>query len=140
MLVGETQTFPDGSVRYSEYRIGGTSLSSPLMAGVEAVADQAAGHAHGFANPALYRLNGTAGVRDIDGTTPHGAVVRVDYINGVDATAGTRVSLRTLNDEAQSIHLGPRWDTITGVGSPNGNEFFARLGSNDGNNDGNNNR
>src|SRR5262249_55650351 len=32
-LVGQTQTFPDGSVKYSEYRIGGTSLSSPLTAG-----------------------------------------------------------------------------------------------------------
>ena len=33
MLVGQTQTFPDGSVKYSEFRIGGTSLSSPLLAG-----------------------------------------------------------------------------------------------------------
>lgn len=46
MLIGETQTFPDGRVRYSEYRIGGTSLSSPLYAGIEALADQAAGHPH----------------------------------------------------------------------------------------------
>ena len=40
MLVGQTQTFPDGSVRYSEYRIGGTSLSSPLAAGMLALAVQ----------------------------------------------------------------------------------------------------
>jgi subtilase family serine protease len=33
MLEGQTQTFPDGTVKYSEYRIGGTSLSSPLFAG-----------------------------------------------------------------------------------------------------------
>jgi subtilase family serine protease len=31
MLIGQTQTFPDG-VHYGEYRIGGTSLSSPLLA------------------------------------------------------------------------------------------------------------
>src|SRR6266566_3638327 len=36
-IIAETQTFPDGSVRYSEYRIGGTSLSSPLMAGIMAL-------------------------------------------------------------------------------------------------------
>ena len=43
MLVGETQNFalpsvfgPAG-VHYGEYRIGGTSLASPLMAGVQAV-------------------------------------------------------------------------------------------------------
>ena len=33
MLEGETQTFPDGKEKYGEYRIGGTSLSSPLFAG-----------------------------------------------------------------------------------------------------------
>ena len=55
MLVGETQTWSDGSVSYDTYRIGGTSVSCPLFAGVMALADQRAGHAHGFANPALYR-------------------------------------------------------------------------------------
>ena len=55
MLVGETQTFPEG-VHYDQYRIGGTSLSSPLFAGVMALADQAAGGPLGFANPLLYKL------------------------------------------------------------------------------------
>ncbi|MBI3747245.1 MAG: S53 family peptidase [Chloroflexi bacterium] len=31
MLVSQTQQFPDGTNAYSEYRIGGTSLSSPLF-------------------------------------------------------------------------------------------------------------
>ena len=55
MLVGETQTFPDGTY-YDQYRIGGTSLSSPLFAGVMALADQAAGGPLGFVNPLLYKL------------------------------------------------------------------------------------
>ena len=44
MLVGETQNFPldeplrPGRGHYGEYRLGGTSLASPLMAGVQAVA------------------------------------------------------------------------------------------------------
>ena len=46
MLVGETQTFPDG-VYYDTYRIGGTSLASPLMAGEIARADQTAGSRSG---------------------------------------------------------------------------------------------
>ena len=58
-LVGQTQTFPDASVKYSEYRIGGTSLASPVFAGIMALADQAAGRPHGFANPALYSLYDT---------------------------------------------------------------------------------
>ena len=59
-LVGQTQTFPEG-VSYDEYRIGGTSLSSPLFAGVMALADQQAGVHHGFANPFLYSLAGSTG-------------------------------------------------------------------------------
>ena len=40
MLVGQTQTFPDGHTDYAEYRIGGTSLASPLYAGMFALAVQ----------------------------------------------------------------------------------------------------
>ena len=54
MLVGETQTFPNG-VFYDQYRIGGTSVASPLLAGVIARADQTAGHALGFLNPRCIR-------------------------------------------------------------------------------------
>jgi subtilase family serine protease len=127
MLVGETQTFPDGSVKYSEYRIGGTSLSSPLYAGLEALADQAAGHPHGFANPAIYRQNGAV-LHDVKGPSPVPAVVRVNYNNSVDASGGLTTLLRSLDDEAQSIHLAPGWDTITGVGTPNGAGYVLSLG------------
>ena len=64
-LVGQTQTFPDGSVQYSEYRIGGTSLACPVIAGVQALAQQARGGVPiGFANPAIY-----APVRHLGATT-----------------------------------------------------------------------
>jgi subtilase family serine protease len=128
MLVGETQTFPDGSVRYSEYRIGGTSLSSPLYAGLEAVADQAAGHPHGFNNPALYALAGGPVLHGIRGKSPYPAVVRVNYNNSVDASDGTSVVLRSLDDEAQTLHLAPGWDNLTGVGTPNGPGYVKALG------------
>jgi subtilase family serine protease len=127
MLVGETQTFPDGSVRYSEYRIGGTSLSSPLYAGLEALADQAAGHPHGFANPAIYRQSGSV-LHDVKGKSPYPAVVRVNYNNNVDASTGTTTLLRSLDDEAQSLHLTPGWDNLTGVGTPNGAGYVLSLG------------
>jgi subtilase family serine protease len=127
MLVGETQTFPDGSVRYSEYRIGGTSLSSPLYAGLEALADQAAGHPHGFANPAIYALNGRPVLHDVAPPNTHPAVVRVDYDNGVDGA--TTVKLRSLDDEAQSLHVAPGWDNLTGVGTPNGPGYVGSLGA-----------
>jgi subtilase family serine protease len=127
MLVGETQTFPDG-VYYDQYRIGGTSLSSPLYAGLEALADQAAGHPHGFANPAIYRQDGSV-LHDVKGAPPVPAVVRVNYNNGVDAADGTTTLLRSLDDEAQSIHLAPGWDDITGRGTPNGAGYVLGLGA-----------
>ena len=54
MLIGLTQTFPNG-VYYDQFKEGGTSLASPLLAGVIADADQAAGVALGFLNPTLYK-------------------------------------------------------------------------------------
>src|SRR5207302_816377 len=85
-LIGETQTFPDGSVKYSEYRIGGTSLSCPLMAGIMALADQAAGQLHGFANPFFYSQPGA--FTDIVNPASTVAVVRTNSVNSVDASAG----------------------------------------------------
>ena len=128
MLVGETQTFLDGSVRYGEYRIGGTSLSSPLYAGIEALADQAAGHPHGFANPAIYRLAATRALNDVQEPAPVSAVVRVNYDNSENPADGTTVILRSLDDEAQSLHVTRGWDNLTGVGTPNGAAYISRLG------------
>ena len=54
MLIGLTQTFPDG-VYYDQFKEGGTSLASPLLAGVIADADQGAGIPLGFLNPVLYK-------------------------------------------------------------------------------------
>jgi hypothetical protein len=69
MLVGETQSFALASrygapgVHYGEYRIGGTSLASPLLAGIQAVAQQGAGARLGFANPLIYALESKSTAR-----------------------------------------------------------------------------
>ena len=47
-LVGQTQQFSAGTPIYDEYRIGGTSVAAPLMAGMAAVANQVAGMPLGF--------------------------------------------------------------------------------------------
>jgi subtilase family serine protease len=114
-MIGQTQTFPDGSVRYSEYRIGGTSLSSPIMAGIMALADQAKGAPHGFGNPVFY-ANATSGAF-YDVLHVQAAVVRVNYRNSIDASAGLRYRLRTF-DQGLSLQTTPGWDDVTGVGSP----------------------
>jgi subtilase family serine protease len=125
--VGETQTFPDGSVKYAEYRIGGTSLSAPVTAGIVALADQVSGRPHGYLNPALYKLAGTAALHDVRGNLSIPAVARVNNNNNVDTSAGTTTVLRTFNVKT-SIFVRSGYDDVTGVGSPNGEAFLATLG------------
>jgi hypothetical protein len=52
------------------------------------------------------------------------AVVRVDYVNGIDAGAGVLPSLRTMN-QTLSLQTTPGWDDVTGFGSPNANFISA---------------
>jgi subtilase family serine protease len=134
MLIGETQAFPDG-VYYDQYRIGGTSLASPLLAGLLADADQAAGSSLGFVNPALYKVDTTASAAtafyDVVPGHPQ-ANVRVDYVNGVDAKEGTLTSVRTFTFEGNETYcsaagvcksqqlsqaVGKGYDSMTGIGS-----------------------
>src|SRR5438552_826539 len=110
-LIGETQTFPNGTIAYSEYRIGGTSLSSPLIAGIMALADQAARHPHGFANPLFYRLAGSAAFTDIKHPSSTVAVVRANYVNSIDASAGVVYRLRTM-DQTLSLNASPGYDDV----------------------------
>jgi subtilase family serine protease len=114
-LIGQTQTFPDGSVKYSEYRIGGTSLSSPIFAGIMALSDEALGSAHGFANPVFYANPGA--FTDVTSPASTVAVVRTNYSNGVDASAGLSYRLRTAN-QTLSLQTTPGYDDVTGMGTP----------------------
>ena len=124
MLVGETQAFAEASifgpagVHYGEYRIGGTSLASPLFAGVQAVAQQGSrgGNRIGFANPLIYSLAHGRGVYfDV---TPQGDAgnIRADYANGLNARTACIYSVRTF-DQDSSLTTDRGWDDVTGVGS-----------------------
>jgi subtilase family serine protease len=117
MLVGETQKFSDGRA-YGEYRIGGTSLASPLFAGMTALASEHAGGRLGFLNPTLYSQAGSPVLNDVKGTPPDVGNVRADYVNGEDATDGVTYSVRTFNQDS-SLAVRRGWDNVTGVGSPN---------------------
>lgn len=136
LLVGQTQAFSNGTF-YDEYRIGGTSVAAPLTAGMAAVANQVAGTPLGFLNPSIYRAysTGGSGYYDVDqadqfGTTlnsPLPAVVRVNYNNSEDASAGLSYVLRTQEEPNQTLHSTKGYDTATGVGTPNGAAFFAAI-------------
>jgi subtilase family serine protease len=141
-LIGLTELFPDGSTVYGQTRYGGTSLASPLLAGVIADVDQAAGVSVGFINPAIYRLVNTPGA--ITDIVPGGlqGQYRTDhaftYISGAkgflyqfreitfeglitycDATGNCVSRLNTLT-------TAPGYDSMTGLGAP-GPNFVADL-------------
>ena len=135
MLIGLTQTFPSG-VRYDQFKEGGTSLASPLLAGVIADVDQAAGAPVGFLNPALYKASTRtpSAFRDIlpPANPNSAAVVRVDFANTVNPADGFLVSARTINYAGPetfcdstgncatrnvTLTTGRGFDGLTGIGS-----------------------
>ena len=61
MLIGQTD--PSTGV-YSEYGVGGTSLSTPLFSASVILGQHSCGHALGFANPLFYKQRATA-FRDV---------------------------------------------------------------------------
>jgi subtilase family serine protease len=141
-LVGETQTFPNG-VYYDQYRIGGTSVSSPLLAGVIARADEVAGHSLGFVNPSLYSLYGDPNA--IYDVLPAGKQdqSRSDYANSITPENGYNYTTRIIDYEGQEMFCGdngscttqnvalstaPGFDSMTGLGAPTGN-FVNELAS-----------
>jgi subtilase family serine protease len=125
MIVGETQVFPDGTY-WDQYRIGGTSLASPLLAGMVAVADQAHHKALGFINPLYYSMIGTSALHDIVAPKSPLAQVRTEFVNGVDNKQGKLYKLQTIDVQTTTIHDGPGYDDETGVGTPAGPAFFTR--------------
>lgn len=122
-LIGQTQTFPDGTSEYSEYRIGGTSLSSPIFMGLMADLQQLKGTDIGFANPLLYSMSATA-FHDVQHVANAG-VVRSDYVNGTSAAAGYVYSFRSFDfTTGLTIKTTVGYDRVTGRGSIDGSQFF----------------
>jgi subtilase family serine protease len=113
-------------VRYAESRLGGTSLSCPLVAGMTALAVQQGGDRLGLLNPALYELSESRVFRDIVDPPRTFAVVRVNFSNGVDRSAGAYSVLRTMN-QTGTLHTRHGYDDVTGLGSPRGQEYVDAL-------------
>jgi subtilase family serine protease len=129
MLVGETVLKPSGhGFEFALSRIGGTSVSCPTFAGIEADAQQAAGGPLGFANPLIYDLysHDPGAYHDVTNTPTgpgHLAQVRANYVNP-DKPGGARVYfLRTLGIDGEglaTLTATTGYDDATGVGSPAG--------------------
>jgi hypothetical protein len=137
-LVGQTQQFSDGTY-YDEYRLGGTSLAAPLMAGIAADLNQAANAPLGFLNPRIYGAyakgsgSGTdTPLYDVDqkddfpAANPP-ALVRVNFADSESAANGLVFSVRTEEDDNTTLKSVAGYDTATGVGSPNWTAFSTAI-------------
>ncbi|MDP9233813.1 MAG: S53 family peptidase [Actinomycetota bacterium] len=124
-----------GNQEYCLRRIGGTSLSSPLFAGVLALVNQARGDRLGFANPVLYAISpsspGSHGaIEDVLAPTSPTAVLRNQEDYEPDGTPVLHTSLRTINSTPTdttgpviegadtSLRTTRAWDDVTGLGTP----------------------
>ena len=80
---------------------GGTSAAAPFWAGLIALADQEAGHALGFVNPAIYRV--------AESPQYHQAFHDITTGNNTVSLNGTTIT---------GYQAGAGWDPVTGWGTP----------------------
>jgi subtilase family serine protease len=90
--------------------ICGTSMSTPLFAGVVALADQVAGHSLGLINPALYQMSAAAAP----------GIVDVRSGNNTVASPGGGTPVR-------GFGAGLGYDLVSGVGTVNAAAFVPEL-------------
>ena len=143
-LIGLTETFGGGKTHYAQTRYGGTSLASPLFAGVIADVDQAHGSAIGRLNPLIYALDKSkpAAIMDILPEKGLQANYRRDHAGQiVPGVKGFFRSVRELYFKGPEVYCdgtgncakrpntlsaAKGYDSLTGLGSP-GNGFITAL-------------
>jgi subtilase family serine protease len=115
---------------YSETAYGGTSLAAPLVASIVADAQQGQAHPFGFINPVLYRNSGTSALHDALPVTSE--PIR-DRAVACDSSACGGLGLDRFDVQATGMagYTGQvtqkGYDTMTGLGTPNGQSFIAAL-------------
>jgi subtilase family serine protease len=136
-LYGETVKLRGGKDGFQLSRIGGTSLASPLFAGLEADAAQNNGAGSlGFINPALYALAGTSAFHDVT-DDPLGAGVRIaaarnefsDSDNGTGKILSYLYTFAIDGEGKAALKAAKGYDDVTGLGSPARGFLTALAGS-----------
>jgi subtilase family serine protease len=124
-------TDPSAPPTFGLVPIGGTSLATPLVAGMVIAAQQGQSQPFGLINPAIYQLAGTAAFRDV---RPLSAASPALFrgVACAAAVCGTPL-LATFEDQNPDLpgYTGQvtlkGYDTMTGVGTPDGPKFIRAL-------------
>jgi subtilase family serine protease len=106
----------------------GTSLATPLVAGLVADAQQGQKSAFGFINPLIYRLAGTRALHDILPVTA--STPQQDRDAWEPASAGVSPAVDVFDSQERAFTkqvTAKGYDTMTGVGTPNGAAFITGL-------------
>jgi subtilase family serine protease len=123
-------TVPAGTTRtrFADEVNGGTSLSSPLLAGFEADLIQGRGGTRlGFANPLLYARANSAAFHDIT-SNPQGRGFTEAVIYGPSYAKPPTLSTMGQCGSHKTLRCGQGYDMVTGLGSP-GPAFFRSFSS-----------
>jgi subtilase family serine protease len=113
---------PGQPAAYVEFPGAGTSISTPIIVGLQADAQQAARTAIGFANPAIYARYGTSAFHDVT-DQPLGPGVTLDSV--LPASGATPALLETFGLD-EGLTATPGYDDVTGVGTPAASYFATR--------------
>jgi subtilase family serine protease len=131
------------TTEYCEEEIGGTSVATPLLAGVMGLVNQARFSQNlgpvGFANPALYRLpvgtSAGSGTPIVDVNAPskptgglYGALGYDNYAVFVAIDSYEDSSGKVIENVDTSLHSSPGYDNVTGLGAPSVPELIEALG------------
>ena len=130
-LICVSSSSPDGTCDYSgdnitAQEVGGTSVSSPAMAGIMALVVQKTGKSQGLANPTLYKLAAKDNRASCNSSTVKNGNSCVFY----DVTVGTNAEpcvTGTLNCTTQTS--GDELGVISGYSATTGYDLATGLGS-----------
>jgi subtilase family serine protease len=129
IVMGYIATGTDAHPGPYQTQVGaGTSLASPLIAGLVADAQQGQKSAFGFINPLIYRLAGTQAFHDILPVTASMPQQDQDAWEPPSAGVSPAVDVFDSQERAWTQQVTAKgYDTMTGVGTPNGAAFITGL-------------
>jgi subtilase family serine protease len=117
--------------KFIQITVGGTSVASPLVAGVVAAAQQGQSKPFGFLDPALYKLAGTSAFFDtlpLTSKSPaldRGVLCPRQFCGIVGLTTSDDQSRSMFGYSGQVTLKG--YDNMSGLGTPDGPNFIKAL-------------